>query len=397
MNNDQTPYFALELIEAIVEQLADSPHALRACALVCNAWLPVAFRILFHRFTLRAGTKLLNPSSLRAGLMFPHYVSYLIVMNGPNREIPRTTLKDALSLFDRASRICMLHCEFKPHQESVLHQTHPHLREFEITSISFASAYSLQAFVAAFTHLEHLSMSYYSRSETRMRREPANHLLQPPPLSSLEYKSSDVHRTPFLHWLSDHQPMIKHLTLLHLSPSEHEPAAILFRALGPHLRSLDVSYSRDARGNQPQAPICLPLQTNTCLHTLRIFYIPLVSDDLIPRPCIPPTLFNTTSPTLRCIALQFDPGRGASSGHNDALEWHDLDAMLARQAPALECLHMHVLNKRLYEHTMFMRTVLEAQMPWCLQRGALRGMDVTIEYGQFGFPLHETLPSICST
>ncbi|KAF8899175.1 hypothetical protein BD779DRAFT_65564 [Infundibulicybe gibba] len=214
----------------------------------------------------------------------------------------------------------------------------------------------------------------------------------PPPsrLSNVAYRSDDAHRAPFLRWLSDHQPKIEHLTLLSLSRNEFEPAAALLRALGPHLRILDISYKDDAPSLLTQDPMCLPLLANINLHTLRISCMPLSFPSPSPNQYIFLTLLNSNSPVLRCITLeQLKPGEGM-----DSLEWNDLDVILACRAPALECLHVYVAGEPLYERFPSMRTALETQMPWCLQRGALRGMSIAIDRGKLMIPMHEQLPPI---
>ncbi|KAF8899173.1 hypothetical protein BD779DRAFT_1487380 [Infundibulicybe gibba] len=403
------PYIPLELTEAIIEQLAGSPPSLCACALVSNAWLPVAFRVLFRTFAVRVygvppdlsifATRMYgvssSPRKLHAGLIFPHYVSSLTIGNSPGREISPSILEGVLALFDHAHRIS-IYSEFTPLLD-VLHQTHPHLREFEITSAPFTSVHGLQTFVAAFSHLEHLSMSYFGFGMRNEVTSTNNHYpsgLRPPPrLSSLVYKSSDIHRAPFLRWLSCHQPTIRHLILLYLSPKELEPATAFFHALGPHLHCLGISYRDDTPAPQPQPPTYLPLEANTHLHTLRISRIPLSLADSNPHLRIPPTLLDSIGPTLHCIALQLARGNISNDQH-DTLEWDDLDTMLARRAPALECLHIHVFDTPLYETFPFMRAILEVQMPWCSRRGALRGMDVVISHREFAFPLHEKLSPV---
>ncbi|KAF8899194.1 hypothetical protein BD779DRAFT_1465163 [Infundibulicybe gibba] len=369
--HNQPPYIPLELIQVIAEQLADSKPALRACALVCNAWLPISFRVLFHRYAIRVYA--MSPDELdklRAGLMFPHYVSYLTIRNSPGKGISSATLGGILSLFDRATRISITHYELDPYL-NILHQTHPHLRELEVISVLPTNSHSLQAFIAGFSHLERLSISHFTfgiRHEARDNYHPSN---LPPPsrLSSFAYKSNDVHRPPFLRWLSEHQPTIKHLTLLSLSIGELEPTAVLLRALGPYLHRLDISF-KGAHAHEPGGPTRLPLQANTHLHTLCISYI------LWHFPALSPPL---------------EPG-DTSNGQPDSLKWDEFDAMLAQRAPALECLHVHLIDKRLYEHSPFMRVVLGKRMPWCSQRGVLRGMDVATNHRELGAPLHERLP-----
>ncbi|KAF8877170.1 hypothetical protein BD779DRAFT_119044 [Infundibulicybe gibba] len=392
----QLPYIPLELIQVIVEQLVDSKATLRVCALVCNAWLPIAFRVLFYRFTVRVYAMSDDDlHKLHAGHIFPHYVSCLNIRNSPGRGISPATFEGILSLFDHATRISMTHYELGPIAHlGFLHQTHPHLRELELMSTSFTSVRSLQTFIAAFSHLEHLSVSFFG-----MRFEPTdtdnhnpNHRPPPPRLSNLAYKFSDAHRTSFLRWLSDNQPTIQHLILRSLSIDELEPAAALLRAIGPHLRSLDISF-RGTSPHQPQTPTRLPLQSNIHLHTLHISRIPLSFAGPIPRLCIPPTLLDSTCPTIRCIAFQLEPS-DTTDGPAGSLRWDEFDAMLARRVPALECLHVRVIDKRLYEHSPFMRSVLGARMTWCSRRGALRGMDMAINHRELGVPLHERLPLV---
>ncbi|KAF8899192.1 hypothetical protein BD779DRAFT_66177 [Infundibulicybe gibba] len=90
---------------------------------------------------------------------------------------------------------------------------------------------------------------------------------------------------------------------------------------------------------------------------------------------VPLALLDFDSPALRCVILHLSHGYNYSWPLSIPLEWNELDAMFARRAPELECLHVRIYNQPLFEHSPTRASSWRRQMPHCLQRGILRGID----------------------
>ncbi|KAF8899200.1 hypothetical protein BD779DRAFT_1487503 [Infundibulicybe gibba] len=348
----------LELVELIFEQLNSKP-ALRACALVCKAWLPTALRFLFHRLTLNLDPRSTRPLDIwRTHLAFPHYVREftIMMMDGPRP----AELKDAIPLFDRVGslKLWVLHYDF------ILHLPHTHLYKLDLHFISFPNFRSFQVFVSAFPHLEVLSTHHIDQDGSQLGNIDG-HLgdVHPPPrLRVLKYNAAGVYRVPFFRWLSAHPPTLEHLTLTKLCSDEYESAGALLCALGPCLRTFKVSF------NRVNMALAHPLlHANTHLHTLCI----TLSQGSIKSPGVPVllTLLGSANPALRCVTLELLD----VYHYFPEDELRALDATLTH-APSLECLHIGV-------HTLFYSNLREFDraareyMPYCSENGILAGVN----------------------
>ncbi|KAF8899201.1 hypothetical protein BD779DRAFT_1487505 [Infundibulicybe gibba] len=348
-------YIPFELIGLIIEQMADSPSALRACALVCKAWVPDVFRVLFREFTLKFDFTLplhARPfEDIHAGLRFPRYVLRLTmwIKGGPPAEF-KNAESPPFSFFNNARKIVLIisdHHDFIYH----LHSTHTQLRELYLASIFFPNTHGLQTLVAGFPNLERLGVSLMGQPHPAHTDAHLGDLRPPLRLRTLMYdNSADACRISFLHWLSIHPPTLEHLTLTGLC-SDLQSTDALLCTLGPRLHTLGVSFDTHVTLTYPL------LRTNTQLYILRISLPPY--DPLQPSLHIPLALLASSSPSLASF---------------DDQDWGALDATLARRAPSLECFHV-VMNTLGVLDIHELHRQAKKRMPYCSEKGIFAGVE----------------------
>ncbi|KAF8899198.1 hypothetical protein BD779DRAFT_66260 [Infundibulicybe gibba] len=160
-------YLPPELVELILEQLEyELRPTLRACALVCKAWLPTVLRFLFHRFSLSPDSRLVRSLDTDAHLVFPHYVRELTIYTPGSSPSELKDILPYLPRFDRVHGLCL--SLWGPHHNAVYHLPHTHIRELDLHFISFSDFYSLQVFVATFSQLESSSCIPSARTRTSL-------------------------------------------------------------------------------------------------------------------------------------------------------------------------------------------------------------------------------------
>ncbi|KAF8899191.1 hypothetical protein BD779DRAFT_1487468 [Infundibulicybe gibba] len=357
-----------ELIQAVVEQSADSRLTLIACTLVCKAWYPITLRFLFHNFTLRTDFPC-RGGDLHAGLAFPHYVSHLSIYGSMwHSHYQPDSFENILCLFDHASSI-----RFCANAQLVflLPRVFPHIRHLTLFLVSYPDVRSFHTLVASFPDLEYLCVANSHQTQTNGIDGDLGDLPPSPHLRMLLYVSSDDHRRPFLRWLSAHTPTLKHVTLHRLQEGELQSAGAFLRVLGSHLCTLKIGFWGHLT---PDQIAYLPLHTNTNLRTLYISHSCITALGLIS----PLTLLDTDAPALRCVTLEVN----FLSVDNwiECREWSTLDTLLAMRIPMLECLHVYTSEPGTrmpegFPNASELQHTVAARMPHCVQTGVFAGVD----------------------
>ncbi|KAF8899184.1 hypothetical protein BD779DRAFT_1487415 [Infundibulicybe gibba] len=344
----------LELVGEVIERLADSPLTLCACTLVCKSWLPVVLRVLFHDFELAVN----NADEIHPGSIFPHHVSRLS-MTGTHHPGP-TDITKTILLFDRIYSL-----RFAVHNHThilpLLPNAFPCLRELNLQVNPVGDARALHTFVSAFPGLETLSI--WTVRVNILPEKGGHHLSDLPPpahLHTLTCMFGHPRRVLFLEWLLAGPVTLKHLTLHEITSDELQSTHALLHALGPHLRTLDISFRHTCA-----TPIRL-LSANTRLHTLRLDTDCYTTTS---RLDIASALIDSASPTLSCLTLFV-----TLYTQPDALGWNALDTLLVHRVPALKCLHcvhkpLPVVKTKGLQSTL--ELLMKMWMPQCMKGGGV--------------------------
>lgn len=250
-----TSRIAIELIQCILEHLHDSKYALSKCSTVCQDWLPICRRHLFHSVSLKPVlVERLMASTHAANTIVPHIRS--VALGG--RWLMQLEHDTVILFMKKLERLQELNLEAWVLDASTLSSLSAvqtkhcmTLTTLDLKYVTFPSLPLLTELIGSFVMLERLSFD-------NVTWDPLSPTILPPdvdskhdscPLPGLKYLS--IHSSsnlPIVLWLfppsiiQDTVLSISTLLLPDLLPTESSSVATLLRAIGPSLTHLELGF-----------------------------------------------------------------------------------------------------------------------------------------------------------
>ncbi|KAF7322502.1 F-box domain-containing protein [Mycena chlorophos] len=273
-----------ELCDRIIAELHNEPASLAKCALVARSWVTASQRALFS--TLHINERNLSaltthigsePSSVVRHVKHLHVHVWGDVQKAHQNRINRgrgasseeeqhkhvlALLLPDLHHFKNVSELTLDCCRWlAPHKwdgawTDPLAEAFPSLLKLNITYPSFETLSDFVDLVAAFRHLQHLTVDGVDVEEASHEysnepQDPYSGTKTPPPtLESISYKSPHANHPfrgcgggPFLHWLAEHPGPFKTLRLNAGAEEGDVNAAVeLIVAAAANLEELSVTF-----------------------------------------------------------------------------------------------------------------------------------------------------------
>ncbi|OBZ73453.1 hypothetical protein A0H81_06663 [Grifola frondosa] len=233
-----------ELTDRVIDHLHDDARSLRACALVCRAWLPRARYHLFHDISLSLSHgrhKLRFERFDRLLECYPHlgYFVRKLSMRGSSSSLPQKSYSRTLARMPNVTNIIWTEAFFHP---SAAFDRFKYLTGLHLENYGFPSLNDFASLICSLSHLEELSCTSVRAAECTSIVTPF--LFSPlPSLRRLHFDNVVMSHIMFTRWISTNSmhTHLDSLTLLSILPDHLSAWIVLVKSAGPSLRRFAVS------------------------------------------------------------------------------------------------------------------------------------------------------------